>query len=185
MQDQYEEGALYAEDAIMYDEDYARSVMVAIAEASVAIEDAFGAPQDIEGVIKEDGSLYIVQTRPQVGPSALRCPGRPALTLRFAYARRAFRCRANGVTSGLAGPVRVAHASAVRGRSSSACSSAWARSALLDSLVCAPLSALVYSKLYYKYGVLQLPPPPLRHHLGGGLAGPRHTAPRRANGVVR
>mmetsp|Transcript_13764 Transcript_13764/g.50112 ORF Transcript_13764/g.50112 Transcript_13764/m.50112 type:complete len:1383 (-) Transcript_13764:628-4776(-) len=66
MDDQYEEGALYAEDAIMYDEDYARSVMVAIAEASVAIEDAFGAPQDIEGVIKEDGSLYIVQTRPQV-----------------------------------------------------------------------------------------------------------------------
>lgn len=69
IQDQYEEGVLYAEDPIMYDEGYARSVMSAIAEASVAVEEAFGAPQDIEGVIKEDGSLYIVQTRPQVlGP---------------------------------------------------------------------------------------------------------------------
>ena len=37
-----------------------------ICEVGLAIEQAMDSPQDIEGVVGPDGSITVVQTRPQV-----------------------------------------------------------------------------------------------------------------------
>lgn len=37
-----------------------------VAKVGAAIEGALGSAQDIEGVVDHDGSIYVVQTRPQV-----------------------------------------------------------------------------------------------------------------------
>lgn len=41
-------------------------VMSDIVKVGAAIEAALGSAQDVEGVVDPDGSVYIVQTRPQV-----------------------------------------------------------------------------------------------------------------------
>jgi len=37
-----------------------------ICQVGVATEESMGSPQDIEGVVGPDGSITVVQTRPQV-----------------------------------------------------------------------------------------------------------------------
>lgn len=41
-------------------------IMSDVAKVGAAIEGALGSAQDIEGVVDHDGSIYVVQTRPQV-----------------------------------------------------------------------------------------------------------------------
>ncbi|CAM6108937.1 unnamed protein product [Calypogeia fissa] len=55
----------YSSDPLLLDLDFQKSVLTKIAKAGAAIEELYGSPQDIEGVIK-DGELYVVQTRPQM-----------------------------------------------------------------------------------------------------------------------
>lgn len=56
----------YSDDRLMCDEAFQSHVLNSIAAACVEIETLMGEPQDIEGVVLADGSLYVVQTRPQV-----------------------------------------------------------------------------------------------------------------------
>ncbi|KAL3680910.1 hypothetical protein R1sor_023866 [Riccia sorocarpa] len=55
----------YSSDALILDEKFRTSLLAKIAAAGLAIEELYGSPQDIEGVIK-NGELYVVQTRPQM-----------------------------------------------------------------------------------------------------------------------
>ncbi|XP_057774579.1 alpha-glucan water dikinase, chloroplastic isoform X2 [Salvia miltiorrhiza] len=55
----------YSSDALMIDGDFRHSILSSIAVAANAIEELYGSPQDIEGVVK-DGKIYVVQTRPQM-----------------------------------------------------------------------------------------------------------------------
>jgi alpha-glucan,water dikinase len=55
----------YSSDKLMIDGSFRQSILSSIARAGHAIEELYGTPQDIEGVIK-DGKVYVVQTRPQV-----------------------------------------------------------------------------------------------------------------------
>ena len=56
----------YSSDNLMTDESKRRKMLSLIAKVALEIENLCGSPQDIEGAISEDGSIYIVQTRPQV-----------------------------------------------------------------------------------------------------------------------
>ncbi len=40
--------------------------MSRICKVGAAIEEALGSAQDVEGVVSEDGSITVVQTRPQM-----------------------------------------------------------------------------------------------------------------------
>ncbi|CAB4264327.1 unnamed protein product [Prunus armeniaca] len=55
----------YSSDPLMVDGNFRKSILSSIARAGSAIEELYGSPQDIEGVIR-DGKLYVVQTRPQM-----------------------------------------------------------------------------------------------------------------------
>lgn len=55
----------YSTDPLMVDDNFRHSILTSIARAGNAIEELYGSPQDIEGVIR-DGKLYVVQTRPQM-----------------------------------------------------------------------------------------------------------------------
>lgn len=55
----------YSSDPLMTDANFRRSILSNIAQAGSAIEELYGTPQDIEGVVR-DGKIYVVQTRPQV-----------------------------------------------------------------------------------------------------------------------
>jgi len=55
----------YSSDKLMTDGSFRQSILSSIASAGNAIEELYGTPQDIEGVVK-DGKIYVVQTRPQV-----------------------------------------------------------------------------------------------------------------------
>ncbi|CAK8561980.1 unnamed protein product [Lathyrus sativus] len=55
----------YSSDPLMIDPSFRKKILSSIASAGNAIEELYGTPQDIEGVIK-DGKVYVVQTRPQV-----------------------------------------------------------------------------------------------------------------------
>lgn len=55
----------YSYDPLITDESFRKSILSNIARAGSAIEELYGSPQDIEGVIR-DGKLYVVQTRPQM-----------------------------------------------------------------------------------------------------------------------
>lgn len=55
----------YSSDPLITDENFRRRILSGIARAGSAIEELYGSPQDIEGVIR-DGNVYVVQTRPQV-----------------------------------------------------------------------------------------------------------------------
>lgn len=56
----------YANEPIMWDEAFRHRLCRSLAELGVAIEQATGSAQDIEGVVRND-QLYALQTRPQVG----------------------------------------------------------------------------------------------------------------------
>ena len=51
---------------LIADEAFRRDLVSRIAKVGVAIEDALGSAQDIEGAVEEDGSITVVQTRPQM-----------------------------------------------------------------------------------------------------------------------
>lgn len=55
----------YSSDPIIIDSNFQKSILSSIARAGSAIEELYGSPQDIEGVVK-DGKIYVVQTRPQM-----------------------------------------------------------------------------------------------------------------------
>lgn len=55
----------YSSDPLITDEQFRRRILSGIARAGSAIEELYGSPQDIEGVIR-DGNVYVVQTRPQM-----------------------------------------------------------------------------------------------------------------------
>jgi alpha-glucan,water dikinase len=55
----------YSSDPLITDDNFRRTILSSIARAGSAIEELYGSPQDIEGVIR-DGNVYVVQTRPQV-----------------------------------------------------------------------------------------------------------------------
>ncbi|KAL9253204.1 Alpha-glucan water dikinase, chloroplastic-like protein [Drosera capensis] len=55
----------YSSDPLINDGNFRQSLLSNIARAGSAIEELYGSPQDIEGVVKE-GKIYVVQTRPQM-----------------------------------------------------------------------------------------------------------------------
>ncbi|RQO94912.1 hypothetical protein POPTR_008G188150v4 [Populus trichocarpa] len=55
----------YSSDPLITDDNFRRTILSSIARAGSAIEELYGSPQDIEGVIR-DGKVYVVQTRPQM-----------------------------------------------------------------------------------------------------------------------
>ena len=56
----------YSTDTLITDEGMRQKMLSAIAKVALEIENLLGSAQDIEGAIAEDGTLWIVQTRPQV-----------------------------------------------------------------------------------------------------------------------
>ena len=64
--DEEEKVALdYSSDPLIMDPNFRQSILSSIARAGSAIEELYGSPQDIEGVVR-DGKIYVVQTRPQM-----------------------------------------------------------------------------------------------------------------------
>eukprot|EP00252_Welwitschia_mirabilis_P003710 TRINITY_DN1376_c0_g2_i2.p1 TRINITY_DN1376_c0_g2~~TRINITY_DN1376_c0_g2_i2.p1 ORF type:complete len:1219 (-),score=310.92 TRINITY_DN1376_c0_g2_i2:176-3832(-) len=55
----------YSSDPLVVDANFQQTILSKIAQVGHAIEELYGSPQDVEGVIK-DGELYVVQTRPQM-----------------------------------------------------------------------------------------------------------------------
>ncbi|XP_043699404.1 alpha-glucan water dikinase, chloroplastic-like isoform X2 [Telopea speciosissima] len=55
----------YSLDPLIIDDNFRQSILSSIARTGSAIEELYGSPQDIEGVVK-DGKIYVVQTRPQM-----------------------------------------------------------------------------------------------------------------------
>ncbi|XP_058192973.1 alpha-glucan water dikinase, chloroplastic-like isoform X2 [Rhododendron vialii] len=55
----------YSSDPLIMDAKFRQSILSSIARAGSAIEELYGSPQDIEGVVR-DGKIYVVQTRPQM-----------------------------------------------------------------------------------------------------------------------
>ncbi|XP_031501423.1 alpha-glucan water dikinase, chloroplastic [Nymphaea colorata] len=55
----------YTLDPLITDTNFQNSMLSSIARAGNAIEELYGTPQDIEGVVK-DGKIFVVQTRPQM-----------------------------------------------------------------------------------------------------------------------
>ena len=51
---------------LLLDEEFRRDLLARIAKTGQAIEDALGSAQDIEGCVEKDGSITVVQTRPQM-----------------------------------------------------------------------------------------------------------------------
>jgi alpha-glucan,water dikinase len=55
----------YTDEPLVFDEPFRTQLLAQIAQVGLAVEQALGGPQDIEGVVK-DGEIFVVQTRPQV-----------------------------------------------------------------------------------------------------------------------
>ncbi|RAL51823.1 hypothetical protein DM860_010541 [Cuscuta australis] len=55
----------YSSDPLITDNNFRHSILSNIARAGSVIEELYGSPQDIEGVVK-DGKIFVVQTRPQM-----------------------------------------------------------------------------------------------------------------------
>ena len=51
---------------LIADEAFRKDLVSRIAKVGLAIEEALGSAQDIEGAVEEDGSITVVQTRPQM-----------------------------------------------------------------------------------------------------------------------
>lgn len=61
----------YKDEALVWDNELQKKVLAAIAKAGWQVEEALGGkPVDIEGVVLEDGSVAVVQARPQILPVA-------------------------------------------------------------------------------------------------------------------
>ncbi|PRW33076.1 alpha-glucan water chloroplastic [Chlorella sorokiniana] len=56
----------YSSDPLMTDPGFRHRLMVEVCKAGLAIEQALGSAQDVEGVVDADGTLTVVQTRPQM-----------------------------------------------------------------------------------------------------------------------
>lgn len=56
----------YSDDPITADAGFRKKVMSDIARVGAAIEATLGSAQDVEGVVDPDGTVFVVQTRPQV-----------------------------------------------------------------------------------------------------------------------
>jgi alpha-glucan,water dikinase len=56
----------YSQEPLVWDADFRHELLRTIARAGLAVAEAIGSPQDIEGA-SAGGECYIVQTRPQVG----------------------------------------------------------------------------------------------------------------------
>ncbi|MBF0518605.1 MAG: hypothetical protein HQK92_02665 [Nitrospirae bacterium] len=56
----------YSTEPLLWDENLRNDTLLSIADIGKAVEEALGAPQDIEGVCS-GGRFYVVQSRPQVG----------------------------------------------------------------------------------------------------------------------
>ncbi|KAK9816496.1 hypothetical protein WJX72_001009 [[Myrmecia] bisecta] len=56
----------YGEDRLLKDEAFRRDLLSRVAKAGNAIEQALGSAQDVEGAVEADGSITVVQTRPQM-----------------------------------------------------------------------------------------------------------------------
>lgn len=56
----------YMEDRLVTDQAFRRDLLSRICKVGAAIESALGSAQDVEGVVGPDGSITVVQTRPQV-----------------------------------------------------------------------------------------------------------------------
>ena len=56
----------YAADPIVVDAEFSREILSRVARAGAEIEKALGGAQDIEGVVDDDGDIFVVQTRPQM-----------------------------------------------------------------------------------------------------------------------
>lgn len=50
---------------LLTDEGFRNELLAKIAKVGAAVEKALGSAQDIEGCVEEDGSVTVVQTRPQ------------------------------------------------------------------------------------------------------------------------
>lgn len=55
----------YSSDPLIVDHNFRQSILSKIAQVGHAVEELYGSPQDVEGVVK-DGEIYVVQTRPQM-----------------------------------------------------------------------------------------------------------------------
>ncbi|XP_058088674.1 alpha-glucan water dikinase, chloroplastic [Magnolia sinica] len=55
----------YLSDQLIIDGNFRKSILSSIARAGSAIEELYGSPQDIEGVVKDE-KIFVVQTRPQM-----------------------------------------------------------------------------------------------------------------------
>ena len=55
----------YTNDPLITDCSFRNTILSNIARTGHAIEELYGSPQDIEGVVR-DGKIYVVQTRPQM-----------------------------------------------------------------------------------------------------------------------
>ncbi|KAF3332829.1 alpha-glucan water dikinase [Carex littledalei] len=55
----------YSTDPLIMDQNFCHTILCGVVNAGSAIEDLYGSPQDIEGVVK-DGKIFVVQTRPQM-----------------------------------------------------------------------------------------------------------------------
>ena len=51
---------------LIADEEFRKDLVSRIAKVGVGIEEALGSAQDVEGAVEEDGSITVVQTRPQM-----------------------------------------------------------------------------------------------------------------------
>ena len=51
---------------LIADEGFRKDLLQRILETGVAIEDALGSAQDVEGCVEADGTITVVQTRPQM-----------------------------------------------------------------------------------------------------------------------
>eukprot|EP00884_Botryococcus_braunii_P013247 jgi/Botrbrau1/21923/Bobra.0249s0047.1 len=56
----------YSENKLMKDEGFRRHLLSNVAKVGYAVEEALGSAQDIEGCVEADGSITVVQTRPQM-----------------------------------------------------------------------------------------------------------------------
>ena len=66
MDESYEVRVDYSADPIVLDSAYRATTLERIAAVGAAVEEALGSPQDIEGVVRADGEIFVVQTRTQV-----------------------------------------------------------------------------------------------------------------------
>ena len=51
---------------LLADEGFRRDLLSRVAKTGAAIEDALGSAQDVEGCVEAEGSIFVVQTRPQM-----------------------------------------------------------------------------------------------------------------------